>query len=78
MSQQRENSVTIEQNLNARIAELEQTLRDIRDGAAYNRAEPGNEDDTLESIIDQVTRVMHDDYEFDMAKFMEMMYGNDT
>lgn len=63
--------MTIEDNLQERIAELEQALRDVRDSAAYNLEEPGNENDTLDSIVDQVSSVLHErNYEFDKRAYL--------
>lgn len=63
--------MTIEANLVARIADLEQILREIRDQAEYNLEEPGNENDTLENISVNVSSVLFDDYTFDKEAYLE-------
>lgn len=65
--------MSIEANLQARILELEATLRGIRDSVQYNMEEPGNEHDTFDSITWQIGAVLHDaaTYQFDMEKYFE-------
>ena len=63
--------MSIEDNLNQRIAELESTLAYIRDSCAYNLADPGNEDDTFHSIISSVTESLHDRYTFDLEAYLD-------
>jgi hypothetical protein len=62
--------MTIEEALNTRIRQLENSLREIRDSCAYNLEEPGNEDDTLSGVVDRVTRVLFDKYTFDMEAYL--------
>ena len=66
--------MSVEDNLNLRIKELETALYDLRDMAEYNLAEPGNENDTLESVSSLVSSMLHDNYEFDLKKFLELEY----
>lgn len=52
----------IEQNLLLRIAELEQALVDVRESAASNLENPGNENDTLDYVVSVVNSCMNDNY----------------
>ncbi len=52
----------IEFNLLLRIEELENALKSVRKEAAYNLANPGNEDDSLSYVVDVATSVLHDNY----------------
>lgn len=60
----------VEDNLYFRIRQLETALEDIRDSCAFNLESPGNEDDTLQSVVSTVTEVLHDKYEFNMSKYL--------
>ena len=57
-------SAEIETNLYLQIAELQEALFTCRKYCASNLNNPGNENDTLQAVIDTVTGVLQDGYEF--------------